>query len=99
MILIHVLDGACLGLEQVGGISDVSQELRRLQIDDAAEAGNEMQAGGRDAEKREILEIGKRLRRRMRGKITSPRQAGRCTRNTADSTCGTATCTRVPTSP
>ena len=44
MILVHVLDRALLGFQQFGGIADLGQELRWLEVDDAAETGDQMQA-------------------------------------------------------
>ena len=44
MILVHVLDGALLGLQQpVGSAGNIGQELRRLEVDDPAESGDQMQ--------------------------------------------------------
>ena len=37
-------DRALLGFQQVGGIADLGQKLRGLEVDDAAEAGDQMQA-------------------------------------------------------
>ena len=65
MILVHVLDRALLGLQQRGGIGDIGQELRRLEVHDPAEARDQMGAGGRDPEEGKILEIDKGFRRRM----------------------------------
>ncbi len=44
MILVHMLDRALLGLQQLGGVADLGQKLRGLEVDDAAEAGDQMQA-------------------------------------------------------
>ena len=44
MILVHVLDRALLGLQQPGGIADLGQKLLGLEVDDAAKAGDQMQA-------------------------------------------------------
>ena len=46
MIGIHVRDRTLLGLQQLLGIAEIGQELLRLEIDDAAEAGDQMRAGG-----------------------------------------------------
>ena len=44
VILVHVLDRALLGLQQLRGIADIGQELLRLEVDDAAETGDQMGA-------------------------------------------------------
>ena len=74
MVFIHVLDRALLGLDQRGGIADLGQELLRLEIDDAAEARDQMRARGADAKEGEILEIDKGLRGRMRVEIAPAQQ-------------------------
>ena len=42
MILVHVLDRALLGFQQLGGIADIGQELLGLEVDDAAKTGDQM---------------------------------------------------------
>ena len=44
VILVHVRDGALLGLEKPAGIPDLGQKLCGLEVDDAAKAGDQMQA-------------------------------------------------------
>jgi hypothetical protein len=39
-----MFDRALLGFEQVGGIAEFGQKLRGLEVDDAAKAGDQMQA-------------------------------------------------------
>ena len=44
MVGIHVLDHLPLGGDQRLGAGEIGEQVFRLQIDDAAEAGNEMRA-------------------------------------------------------
>jgi hypothetical protein len=39
-----MLDRALLGFQQIGGIVDPGQKLFRLEVDDAAKTGHQMQA-------------------------------------------------------
>ena len=54
-----------LGRNQLGGIGDLGQDVLRLEIDDAAEAGDQMRGLELDPVEREIGEAGEHLRLRL----------------------------------
>ena len=58
VILVHVPDDVGLALAQRLGTGHVDEQLRARQIDDAAEAADEMRAGNIECIKREIRKIG-----------------------------------------
>ena len=58
MVLVHVLDRARLGREHVAAFADVADELVGPEIDDAAEAGDEMGRADGEFAEAEIGEMG-----------------------------------------
>src|SRR5664279_6370862 len=71
MVGIHVLDRALLRLDQSARVGDRREELLRLQIDDPAEARDQMGRGWADHDKEEILKLYKGLSRGMGAEIAS----------------------------
>src|SRR5712691_13145047 len=65
MILIHMLDGALLGVQQRAGIRNLRQELLGLEIYDSPETRDQMSRMRPDPKKREILKVYKGFRGRM----------------------------------
>lgn len=57
MVRIHVLDRPLLGLNQRSRVTYIGEELFRLQIEDSAEARDQMSARGPDPDEGEIAKI------------------------------------------
>ncbi|MGY3106553.1 hypothetical protein ACVWW7_003180 [Bradyrhizobium sp. LM6.9] len=74
MVGIHVRDRSLLRRQQILGPGEVREELLGPEIDDAAEAGNQMGSRGPDPVEGEILEGNRRFRRGMGSEIPSPEQ-------------------------
>ncbi len=71
MIGIDVRDRALLRLDQSVRVGDLREELHGLQIDDAAEAGDQMGAARTDHDEEKILKIYKGLSGGMGAEIAS----------------------------
>ena len=75
MVAVQVGDDPRLGGHQRLGAGEVDQDVGRVEIDDAAEAGDQMGVRERDAIEREIPEAGKYLGFRLARQIAPPRLA------------------------
>jgi hypothetical protein len=76
--LYFVVFGAAIGsrIQQIGGISDPGQKLLRLEVDDTAKTGDQMQARRGYSKEREILEIHKGFRGWMGVEVAPTQDSG-----------------------
>ena len=75
MIRVHVRQDVGLGRGQLGGVVDRREDVRGLEIDDAAEARDQMRAGEREPVEGEIGEADKHLGLGLALEIAPPRVA------------------------